>query len=93
VPPEHPLQAICALANAVLNGLLSQLAMQYSHIGRPSPEKLRRTLLLQVLFTIRHERLLVEQRDCNLLLRWFVGLNMDDSIGTSSTFSTNWALV
>jgi transposase len=57
-----------------------------------APEKLRRALLLQVLATIRHEQLLVEQYDYNLLFRWFVDLNMNDSIGTSSIFSKNRAL-
>ncbi len=55
----------------------------YSHTGRPSipPEKLLRALLLQVLYTIRSERMLMEQLDYNLLFRWFVGLNMDDLAG------------
>jgi transposase len=63
----------------------------YSHTGRPSiaPEKLLRALLLQVLYTVRSERLLMEQLDDNLLFRWFVGLNMDDPVWDPSTFSKN----
>jgi transposase len=63
----------------------------YSSTGRPSvaPEKLLRALLLQVLYTVRSERLLMEQLDYNLLFRWFVGLNMDDPIWDPSTFSKN----
>jgi transposase len=91
VPPEHPLRAIRALVNAVLKELSPQFAQLYSHTGRPSiaPEKLLRALLLQVLYTVRSERLLMEQLDYNLLFRWFVGLNMDDPIWDASTFSKN----
>ena len=68
-----------------------QLAEQYSTTGRPSipPEQLLRALLLQVFYTIRSERLLMEQLDYNLLFRWFVGLSMDDSVWNHSTFSKN----
>ena len=63
----------------------------YSWTGRPSipPEKLLRTLLLQILYTIRSERLLMEQLDYNLLFRWFVGLNMDDAVWDATVFSKN----
>jgi transposase len=63
----------------------------YSSEGRPSiaPEKSLRALLLQVLYTIRSERLLMEQLDYNLLFRWFVGLPMDDPVWDHSTFSKN----
>jgi len=63
----------------------------YSREGRPSipPEKLLRALLLQVLYTIRSERLLMEQLDYNLLFRWFVGLSMDDKVWNHSVFSKN----
>ena len=91
VPPEHPLRAIRAMVDAVLNALSTQLARLDSHTGRPSiaPEKLLRALLLQVLYTARSERLLMEQLDYNLLFRWFVGLNMADPIWDASTFSKN----
>src|SRR5437867_3492239 len=63
----------------------------YSRVGRPSiaPEKLLRALLLQVLYTIRSERLLMEQLDYNLLFRWFVGLEMDDPIWNPTVFTKN----
>ena len=64
----------------------------YSEIGRPSiaPEKLLRALLLQVLYTIRSERMLMEQLDYNLLFRWgFVGLNMDDGVWDATVYSKN----
>jgi transposase len=91
VPLEHPLRAIRALVDVVLKELSPQFAQLYSHTGRPSiaPEKLLRALLLQVLYTVRSERLLMEQLDYNLLFRWFVGLNMDDPIWDASTFSKN----
>jgi transposase len=91
VPPEHPLRAIRALVDAVLKELSPQFDRLYSHTGRPSiaPETLLRALLLQVLYTVRSERLLMEQLDYNLLFRWFVGLNMDDPIWDASTFSKN----
>jgi transposase len=75
----------------VLKELSPQFARLYSHTGRPSiaPEKLLRALLLQVLYTVRRERLLMEQLDDNLLFRWFVGLNMDDPVWDASTFSKN----
>jgi transposase len=91
VPLEHPLRVIRALVDVVLKELSPQFAQLYSHTGRPSiaPEKLLRALLLQVLYTVRSERLLMEQLDYNLLFRWFVGLNMDDPIWDASTFSKN----
>jgi transposase len=91
VPQDHPLRTIRKLVDAVLKELSPQFARLYSHTGRPSiaPEKLLRALLLQVLYTIRSERLLMEQLDYNLLFRWFVGLNMDDPIWDASTFSKN----
>jgi transposase len=91
VPPDHPLRTIGALVDAVLKELSPQLDLLYSHTGRPSiaPEKLLRALLLQVLYTVRSERLLMEQLDYNLLFRWFVGLNMDDPVWDASTFSKN----
>jgi transposase len=91
VPLEPPLRAIRALVDVVLKELSPQFAQLYSYTGRPSiaPEKLLRALLLQVLYTVRSERLLMEQLDYNLLFRWFVGLNMDDPIWDASTFSKN----
>ena len=91
VPQEHPLRTIRVMVDAVLKELSPQFDRLYSHTGRPSiaPEKLLRVLLLQVLYTVRSERLLIEQLDYNLLFRWFVGLNMDDPVWDPSTFSKN----
>jgi transposase len=82
VPKDHPLRTIRALVDGVLKELSLPFDALYSHTGRPSiaPEKLLRELLLQVLYTIRSERLLMEQLDDNLLFRWCVGLNMDDAV-------------
>jgi transposase len=91
VPPEHPLRVIRAMVDTVRKELSPQFARLFSHTGRPSiaPEKLLRALLRQVLYTVRRERLLMEQLDYNLLFRWFVGLNRDDPIWDASTFSKN----
>jgi transposase len=63
----------------------------YASVGRPSipPEKLLLAQLLQILYTIRRERLLMEEMDCNLLFRWFVGLNADDEVWDPTTFTKN----
>ena len=91
VPQAHPLRLIRVLVAAVLKELSPQFALLYSHTGRPSiaPEKLLRALLLQVLYTVRSERLLMEQLDYNLLFRWFVGLNLDDPVWNPTVFSKN----
>jgi len=91
VPADHPLRAIRKMVNRALEGLTREFEEMYSHTGRPSiaPEQLLRALLLQVLYSIRSERLLVEQLDYNLLFRWFVGLSMDDPVWDHSTFTKN----
>ncbi len=91
VPADHPLRPIRRMVDQVLKGLSSHFDTLYSSTGRPSiaPEKLLRTLLLQVLYTVRSERLLLEQLDYNLLFRWFVGLNMDDPVWDATVFSKN----
>ena len=91
VPPDHPLRVIWVLSDAALHGLSGRFAQLYSRVGRPSiaPEKLLRALLLQVLYTIRSERLLMEQLDYNLLFRWFVGLNADEAVWDATVFSKN----
>lgn len=91
VPQDHPLRAIRRLVDRVLVELSPDFDRLYAKVGRPSvaPEKLLRALLLQVLYTIRSERLLMEQLDYNLLFRWFVGLNMDDRVWDPTTFSKN----
>jgi transposase len=91
VPPDHPLRAVRTLVDAVLRELSPQFQKLYSHTGRPSipPERLLRALLLQVLYSIRSERMLMEQLDYNLLFRWFVGLSMDDAIWDPTVFTKN----
>ena len=91
MPAEHPLRAIRAMVDTALRELSPQFATLYSRVGRPSiaPEKLLRALLLQMLYTVRSERLLMEQLDYNLLFRWFVGLEMDDPIWNPTVFTKN----
>ena len=91
VPPDHPLRAIRELVNTVLRELSPRFATLYATEGRPSiaPEKLLRALLLQVLYTVRSERLLMEQLDYNLLFRWFVGLHIDDPVWDATVFTKN----
>jgi transposase len=91
VPKDHPLRAIRTMVDEVLQRLWSDFEKLYSHTGRPSipPERLLRALLLQVLYSIRSERMLMEQLDYNLLFRWFVGLSMDDCIWDATVFTKN----
>jgi transposase len=91
VPADHPLRAIRGLTDAIFERLSPQFDRLYSRIGRPSipPEKLLRALLLQGFYTVRSERLLIEQLQYNLLFRWFVGLSMDDPVWDATTFTKN----
>ena len=79
------------MVDAILEEMSARFDELYSRVGRPSiaPEKLLRALLLQVLYTIRSERLLMEQLDYNLLFRWFVGLEMDDPVWNATVFTKN----
>jgi transposase len=91
VPLNHPLRPIKAMVSEALAQMDCTFKRLYSDTGRPSiaPERLIRALLLQVLYTIRSERLLVEQLEYNLLFRWFVGLSVDKPVWDHSTFSKN----
>jgi transposase len=91
VPADHPLRPVRRMVDAALKGLSRSFTQMYADWGRPSiaPEKLLRALLLQVLYTIRSERLLMEQLEYNLLFRWFVGLNMDEPVWVPTVFSKN----
>ena len=91
VPKDHPLRPIRQIVDRALKELSRQFDKLYSTEGRPSiaPEKLLRALLLQVLYSIRSERMLMEQLNYNLLFRWFVGLSMDDAIWNSTVFCKN----
>lgn len=91
VPKDHPLRPIRQIVDHALKELSKAFDRLYSAEGRPSiaPEKLLRALLLQVLYSIRSERMLMEQLDYNLLFRWFVGLSMDDAIWDATVFCKN----
>jgi transposase len=88
---DHPLRPIRRMTDAALERLSRRFDRLYSDIGRPSipPEKLLRALLLQMLYTIRSERLLMEELDYSVLFRWFVGLGMDDPVWDATTFTKN----
>jgi transposase len=91
VPKDHPLRDYRKFLDRVLVRLSPRFDEMYSRIGRPSipPEQLLRALVLQLLYTIRSERLLMEQMDYNLLFRWFVGLGIDDPVWVPTVFSKN----
>lgn len=91
VPVDHPIRTLRTLVDAILLDLDSLLASRYAEGGRTSipPERLLRAALLQVVYSVRSERLLMEQMQYNLLFRWFVGLNIDDPVWDHSTFSFN----
>ncbi len=91
VPSDHPLREDSVLVDGVLRDLDRQFSELYSTTGRPSipPERLLRALLLQYLYGVRSERLLMEQLDYNLLFRWFVGLGVDDRVWDATTFTKN----
>ena len=90
-PQDHPLRAIRVMVDQVLLELSPTFATLYSQVGRPSipPEQLLRALLVQVLYTVRSERQLMEQLDYNLLFRWFVGWSMDEPVWDPTTFTKN----
>lgn len=91
IPDDHPLRPIRLLVDEVFERMTRKFSALYSEMGRPSipPEQLLRALILQIVYSIRSERQLVEQIDFNLLFRWFVGLKMDDAVWSATTFSKN----
>jgi len=91
IPADHPLRPIREMVDQALGELSSRLGALYARTGRPSipPEQLLRALVLQVLYTARSERLLMEQLDYNLLYCWFVGLNADDPVWDVTVFTKN----
>ena len=91
VPAKHPLRPIRVMVDDALKSLSPAFSRLYSAYGRPSspPEKLLRALVLQVLYTVRSERMLMEQLEYNLLFRWFVGLNMDEAVWVPTVFTKN----
>ena len=93
VPQDHPLRQIRRLVDQILAIMSKRFDELYAENGRPSipPERLLRALLLQIFYSIRSERLLMEQLDYNLLFRWFVGLEMDEPVWNHAVFSKNRA--
>src|SRR5436309_1611187 len=91
IPKNHPLRGIRQLVDEVLKSLSPEFDRLYAKVGRPSipPERLLRALLLQAFYSIRSERLLMEQLEYNLLFRWFVGLEIDDGVWGPTVFSKN----
>jgi transposase len=91
IPRDHPLRAIRTLVDEVLRDLSRDFSRVYATTGRPSipPEQLLRALLLQIFYSIRSERLLMEQLEYNILFRWFVGLTMDDAVWAPTVFTKN----
>src|SRR5580765_5109699 len=91
VPLDHPLRVIRRLADEALRDMSREFDRLYAAVGRPSipPERLLRAQLLQVFYSIRSERLLMEQLDYNILFRWFVGLAMDEPIWDPTVFTKN----
>jgi transposase len=91
VRKDHPLRPIRAMVDEVLKQLSPQFSKMYAKVGRPSipPEQLLRAQLLQMFYSVRSERLLMEEMDYNILFRWFVGLNLDDPVWDATVFSKN----
>jgi transposase len=91
VPADHPLRAIRKSVDEALRAMSREFDQLYAEAGRPSipPERLLRALLLQVFYSIRSERMLMEQLHYNLLFRWFVGMEMDEPVWNHAVFSKN----
>ena len=91
VPADHPLRPVREMVDTILKEMSPRFARLYSNLGRPSiaPERLLRALLLQIFYSVRSERLLMEQLDYNLLFRWFVGMEMDEEVWNHAVFSKN----
>lgn len=91
IPQDHPLRAIRPLADGILKEMSPQFGKLYAANGRPSipPERLLRALLLQIFYSIRSERMLIEQLDYNLLFRWFVGMSVSEPVWVPTVFTKN----
>jgi transposase len=87
VRKDHPLRAVRVMTEEVLRDMSSLFDAMYARRGRPSipPEKLLRAQLLQMLYSVRSERLLMEEIDYSMLFRWFVGLNLDEEVWDATT--------
>jgi transposase len=91
VRKDHPLRAVRAMTDEILGNMSSLFDAMYADGGRPSipPEKLLRAQLLQMLYSVRSERLLMEEIDYSILFRWFVGLNLDERVWDATSFTKN----
>jgi transposase len=91
VRANHPLRAIRAMADEALKNMSKRFDTMYAKTGRPSipPEKLLRAQLIQMLYSIRSERLLMEEIDYSMLFRWFVGMNLDEPVWDVTVFTKN----
>jgi len=91
VPADHPLRPIRKMVDEILKEMSPRFAKLYSEVGRPSiaPERLLRSLLLQIFYSVRSERMLIEQLQYNLLFRWFVGMEMDEAVWNHAAYSKN----
>ena len=91
IPKNHPLRPVKVMVEECLKSLDERFCKMYSSIGRPSiaPERLLKALLLQIFYSVRSERALIEHIDYNILFRWFVGLHLDEPVWNHSTFSKN----
>jgi transposase len=91
VRKDHPLRTVRAMTDEILNSMSPLFDAMYAEGGRPSipPEKLLRAQLLQMLYSVRSERLLMEEIDYSILFRWFVGLNLDEDVWDATTFTKN----
>src|SRR6202023_3619645 len=91
VPADHPLRPVRKTVDEILKEMSPQFAKLYYAVGRPSipPERLFLALLLQIFYSVRSERMLIEQLQYNLLFRWFVGMEMDEAVWNHAVFSKN----
>jgi transposase len=91
VPTDHPLRPLRKIVDEILKEMSPKFQKLYSKVGRPSiaPERLLRSLLLQIFYSVRSERMLIEQLQYNLLFRWFVGMEMDETVWNHAVYSKN----
>lgn len=91
VPQDHPLRPIRKMVDEILRAMAKDFDGLYAKTGRPSvpPERLLRAVLLEIFYSVRSERMLMEQLAYNLLFRWFVGLEMDEPVWNHAVFSKN----
>jgi len=89
VPADHPLRPIRKIVDEILKEMSPKFTKLYSEVGPPSiaPERLLRSLLLQIFYSVRSERMLIEQMQYNLLFRWFVGMEVDEMVWNHAVFS------